>query len=257
MSNSPDLWPVAHITFLFLFLLIAMDHAFNNLNPLYHYTMEFSSNSFLPPNQNHDQSGKPATTHSTPFTVRMHQSHIDLGSPSASTSTDPTLRWSIQATVAAQCYRTLTQTNVPTSQVQQDGWWFRLQQILPSLCTIVLMWNEQPCPHCNALLLKEEDKNWCCRGGKLRLDPLPPLPLYLEHYVRGHPSIASNFSRKVNNLFAFSSLGVEGRFEPVPAPSNVVITGRVYHQLCNIDQGQHSLRWFSVLSTVSPKPDWI
>ena len=134
--------------------------------------------------------------------------------------------------------------NVPISQVQQDGWWFRLQQILLSLCTIVLTWNEQPCPHCNALLLKEEDKNWCCRGGKLHLDPLPLLPLYLEHYVRGYPSIVSNFSRKVNNLFAFSSLGVEGHFEPVPTSSNIVITGCVYHQLRNIDQGQHSLRWF-------------
>ena len=74
--------------------------------------------------------------------------------------------------------------------------------------------------------------------------PLSLFPLYLECYVHDHASIVSNFNRKVNNLFTFSSPSIEGHFKSVPAPSNVVITGRVYHQLRNIEQGQHSLRWF-------------
>src|SRR5207248_10898638 len=133
--------------------------------------------------------------------------------------------------------RTLAQVqvDVPPPLMQLDGWWLRLHNSVPSLRTFVVAWKRQPCPYCDALLLEGEDKNWCCKGGKQLLDRLPPLPSSLEHYIRDHPSIASNFSRKVNNLFAFSSLGVEGRFEPLPAPSNVVITGRVYHQLRTIE----------------------
>ena len=75
---------------------------------------------------------------------------------------------------------------------------------------------------------------------------LLPLPDCLTWYVQDHPSLTSSYSKIVNNLFSFSSIGVEwpGRFELLEILSNIVITGRVYYRLQNIDQGQHPLRWY-------------
>ena len=71
---------------------------------------------------------------------------------------------------------------------------------------------------------------------------LPELPTYFTDYVNSRANQASLNSRKVNGLFAFPSIAVEGQFKILPAPSNVVITGRVYHKIWDINQGQHSLR---------------
>ena len=41
------------------------------------------------------------------------------------------------------------------------------------------------CPHCHAVLLKEEEPSFCCREGMIQLAPLPPLPRsWLEMYHR-------------------------------------------------------------------------
>ena len=41
------------------------------------------------------------------------------------------------------------------------------------------------CPHCHAVLLKEEEPSFCCREGKIQLAPFPPLPRgWLEMYQR-------------------------------------------------------------------------
>ena len=37
------------------------------------------------------------------------------------------------------------------------------------------------CPHCHAVLLKEEEPSLCCRERKIQLAPLPPLPRGWSH----------------------------------------------------------------------------
>jgi len=56
-------------------------------------------------------------------------------------------------------------------------------------------------------------------------------------------SLASQFQR-LNNLLAFTSIGVSGGFRQLPLPSNVAITGRVYHQLHDVTERSQSLKWF-------------
>jgi hypothetical protein len=89
----------------------------------------------------------------------------------------------------------------------------------------------------------EESSDWCCSGGTRLLPPLPPYTDDFQTFLQTSGAVASSQSRKVNGLFAFSSIGVEGGFSRLPVPSNVAINGRVYHQLRNISQGQHPLRW--------------
>src|SRR5205814_8426400 len=65
------------------------------------------------------------------------------------------------------------------------------------------------------------------------------------NFVRDDWTAVRVHCRRVNALFACSSLGVQGGFnDTLGVPSNVAITGRIYHQLRDIDRGQHSLRWF-------------
>ena len=124
------------------------------------------------------------------------------------------------------------------------GWWHDLARTTGTVRLMVLEWREELCPHCGAMLLKGELTTWCCDRGRKMLPRLPELPAYFTNYVNSRANQTSSNSRKVNNLFAFSSIGVDGQFKILPAPSNVAITGRVYHKLWDINQGQHSLRWF-------------
>ena len=71
----------------------------------------------------------------------------------------------------------------------------------------------------------------------------PPYTDDFQAFLQASAPVAISQSRKVNGLLAFSSIGVEGGFRHLPVPSNVAINGRVYHQLRNISQGQHPLRW--------------
>ena len=75
------------------------------------------------------------------------------------------------------------------------------------------------------------------------MEPLPPLPSgWIDMLM--DPVFRRN-SRKYNNLFCFSAIGVEGRegFVPETAPSCVKIHGRTYHRVlpCNL---KGSLRWY-------------
>lgn len=87
---------------------------------------------------------------------------------------------------------------------------------------------------------------WCCRKGYYHtivpLLPAYPQSFWNQLWVRSSES--NTYSRKLNNVFAFSSLGVSGGFIPLAAPSNVAISGRVYHRLRDIGVGEHSMRWF-------------
>ena len=89
-----------------------------------------------------------------------------------------------------------------------------------------------------------EANGWCCTKGKYIVPSLPPyLPDLADTIEATQLSLALQ-SRRLNNLFAFTSIGVTGGFRQLPTPSNVAITGRVYHQLYDVTQGSQSLRWF-------------
>ena len=64
-----------------------------------------------------------------------------------------------------------------------------------------------------SLLLKGLVATWCCDRGRKLLPRLPELPAYFMDYVNSWADHSSSNSRKVNNLFGFSSIGVEGQFK--------------------------------------------
>ena len=78
----------------------------------------------------------------------------------------------------------------------------------------------------------------------MTLQKLPPYPPDFQSLLQRNPGEFSRLSRALNYLFAFSSIGVSGSFVKLPTPSNVAVTGRVYHKMHDINAGQHSLRWF-------------
>ena len=81
------------------------------------------------------------------------------------------------------------------------------------------------CPHCRAELLYDEDSSFCCRRGKVAVELLPSLPPGWVEMLQD--PIFRKHSRKYNDLFAFSAIGVEGRegFVHEAAPSCVKIHG--------------------------------
>lgn len=100
------------------------------------------------------------------------------------------------------------------------------------------------CSWCGADLLATEANGWCCTKGKYIVPQLPPYSLDLANTIEACQHLLGSQSRRLNNLFAFTSIGVTGGFRQLPIPSNVAITGRVYHQLHDITEGSQSLRWF-------------
>ena len=96
-------------------------------------------------------------------------------------------------------------------------------------------------------MLTNEKLGWCCHRGQYhhQVPVLPRYPAEAWHYLYTHARDTSLFSRKLNNLFAFSSIRVSGGFvHGLGVPSNVAISGRVYHQMRDTAQGEHSMRWF-------------
>jgi hypothetical protein len=109
----------------------------------------------------------------------------------------------------------------------------------------LLSW-DRDCTKCGCRLLSQEADGWCCRKGRWRLPPLRPYPAEVERGIRQVEATinVSAISRRLNNLFAMTAIGVQGSFMQLPMPSNVVITGRTYHRILDLKSGQHSLRWF-------------
>ena len=89
-----------------------------------------------------------------------------------------------------------------------------------------------------------EANGWCCTKGNYVVPPLPPYSPDLANTIEATQFSLPSQSRRLNNLFAFTSIGVTRGFRQLPIPLNVAITGRVYLQLYDIAQGSHSLRWF-------------
>jgi len=122
-----------------------------------------------------------------------------------------------------------------------SSWWIRLSVNRGS--TIRLNW-QRSCRRCGTKMLTTEPNKskWCCFEGRFPLLRLPPYPPNLDRVLANGK--ASGISRKLNNLFCFSTIGVNGDFLKLPTPSNVVLCGRTYHRMLDIERGQHPLRWF-------------
>jgi hypothetical protein len=76
------------------------------------------------------------------------------------------------------------------------------------------------------------------------LDPLEPYPAAFADFLDQNIQALQDQTRTLNNLFAFSAIGYTGRQLKYGGPQNVVITGRVYHRMLDLDADQGSLRWF-------------
>src|SRR5215212_2081639 len=187
---------------------------------------------------------RPATSAARMRAHRQRQRSRTVASPPVTTTTPVAtgLGRSFELVAAERRRRTRAQVR-PQAAARGGGWWDWIIRSTGAITTIRLRWSLVPCRHCGALLLMEESSDWCCGDGSRLLPPLPPYTDDFQTFLQASASVATSQSRKVNGLFAFSSIGVEGGFRHLPVPSNVAINGRVYHQLRNISQGQHPLRW--------------
>ncbi|XP_043226099.1 uncharacterized protein LOC122383585 [Amphibalanus amphitrite] len=91
------------------------------------------------------------------------------------------------------------------------------------------------CPHCGALLWREERATLCCSGGKVNLDPLPAPPPLLRELWTGDTLEARTFrqhSRRLNTALSLASMmtrevrPADGGYAP-----SVIIQGRLYHRV--------------------------
>ena len=73
---------------------------------------------------------------------------------------------------------------------------------------------------------------------------MPPYPATFQHWLDTTPIPISGISRSLNSLFAFSAIGATEGFVRFQGKANVVVTGRVYHRLFDLSEGEHSMRWF-------------
>ena len=102
----------------------------------------------------------------------------------------------------------------------------------------------RPCSKCGSQLLDHEKDGWCCNQGKWHLAPLEPYPAAFADFLNQNMQALQSQTRTLNNLFAFSAIGYTGEQLRYSGPQNVVITGRVYHRMLDLDADQGSLRWF-------------
>ena len=96
------------------------------------------------------------------------------------------------------------------------------------------------CPHCHAVLLKEEEPSFCCREGKIQLAP--------HHHclTAGWRCIKEWHSRQpVADTMHFTAIGVSGEegFVQEGAPSCVKIHGRTYPHVLPADM-RGTVQWY-------------
>jgi hypothetical protein len=107
------------------------------------------------------------------------------------------------------------------------------------------MWGDRTCSRCQASLLSSEKDRWCCADGKYVLPRLQPYPPDFAAFIRENIRQIQPLARTLNNLFSFSAIGYTGmQHHYGNLPQNVVITGRVYHRMLDLDRDNGSLKWF-------------
>jgi hypothetical protein len=100
-----------------------------------------------------------------------------------------------------------------TETQQQLDWWDSFATCKPN--TRLDSWLA-PCPHCGVQLLSSEAKTFCCNGGKRILPRLKPLPVSIDTIVDNDTNNIAHSSRKINNLFCLTTMGVSGNFVHFP-----------------------------------------
>ncbi|CAG8819180.1 25339_t:CDS:2, partial [Gigaspora margarita] len=73
------------------------------------------------------------------------------------------------------------------------------------------------------ILLNSELFKFCCNNRKRIIPSLPAYPLEINNIL--NDLNISTYSQKLNALFSFTVIGVQGQFVQLPAPSSVSITG--------------------------------
>ena len=129
----------------------------------------------------------------------------------------------------------------PRKRIRSTTWWYRLSMHKPQINTIE--WS-RVCSFCGSRLLHSESNGWCCNKGAYIRPALPDYPETVVTQLDAHQAEYSLLSRRLNNLFSFTAIGVDGEFIPFRGPANVALTGRTYHRILHLDKGEHSLKWF-------------
>jgi len=91
---------------------------------------------------------------------------------------------------------------------------------------------DKVCKYCRALKFKNEPPAMCCRGGKVRLDPLAPPPPELSALMRGDTAESRDFLKnilKYNACFQMTSFGATSIEEFQGYQTTFKVQGQVYH----------------------------
>ncbi|KAJ6611526.1 hypothetical protein B0H10DRAFT_359241 [Mycena sp. CBHHK59/15] len=146
--------------------------------------------------------------------------------------------------------RTARNTAEVQSSNSSEHWWVRMAQLNSSetKLSLGLHWN-RTCKHCGIKVLAGErchDRCFVCGPKGSHYLPLPPpYPEEWETFI--HDRKTSSLSRKFNQLFSLTALGVhDGDFMHFsPGVSAVTLNGgRTYHRILPAYEGQHAIRWF-------------
>jgi len=120
-----------------------------------------------------------------------------------------------------------------------NAWWNTLDP--STVRTINHKWNRN-CRHCGTPLLTGETSSYCCGSGKYTLQKLPELPNEMRDVYEN--AEFSHLSRKLNALFTFTAIGVDGHFVNFHGGvSSVVVQGRIYHRILPRQTANSPLRW--------------
>ncbi|KAJ7925383.1 hypothetical protein B0H13DRAFT_1510214, partial [Mycena leptocephala] len=85
----------------------------------------------------------------------------------------------------------------------------------------------------------------CGPKGSHYQPPLPPYPDEWDYFIDNRKT--ATISRKLNNIFSLTALGVyDGDFMKFPdgVAAVTLAGGRTYHQMLPAHEGQHAIRWF-------------
>ena len=127
--------------------------------------------------------------------------------------------------------------------------WFEMDETdnIYNQANIGLM--EHECPHCHALLFKNELRSaierryqFCCKRGLIKLPQKKPLPNFLYEYMTGTDAIAKQFQEnimKLNSTLRLSTSKLTRRQLPPGGPPKYILQGEVVHCTPNLNKIQN------------------
>ena len=129
---------------------------------------------------------------------------------------------------------------------------------LPEECKVLKLpsiWDSTPCPHCHSHIFPHEETKteFCCKKGELCSEiPILDPPQVLKDIIEQESNYRKD-SRKINNIFSFTSLGFDNKSLP-QAPGNkhfkpnVIVQGQMHHRIGPLrpEDGEKSFAQFWV-----------